>query len=214
MIYAPQKHHRRSLRLEDYNYAHSGAYFITIVAQNRQCIFGEVVNGKIELNQFGHILAEEWEKSESIRQEIELDAFVVMPNHIHGIVIMNSDVGATGRSPSPSGPPKRSLGAFVGGFKSAVTTRINQFRGTPGAAIWQRNYYEHVIRNEESLNRIRQYIVDNPTRWSFDPENPTAISPEPKDAWLMPDRPLTRLQSRVGATGLSPLRIQTPSKGS
>ena len=184
MIYAPQKHHRRSLRLEDYNYAHSGAYFITIVAQNRQCIFGEVVNGKIELNQFGHILAEEWEKSETIRQEIELDAFVVMPNHIHGIVIMNSDVGATGRSPVRSGPTKRSVGALIAGFKSVITKRINQLRSTPGMPIWQRNYYEHVIRNEASLNRIRQYILNNPARWAFDPENPIATSPEPKDVWL------------------------------
>ena len=184
MKYDPDTHHRRSVRLKNYNYAESGAYFVTIVARNRQCIFGDVVDRKIELNKFGHILVEEWKRSKDLRQEIDLDAFVVMPNHIHGVVIMiNHDVGATGRSPFPSGPAKRSLGAFVGGFKSPVTTRINQLRGTPGIPIWQRNYYEHVIRDEESLNRIRQYIVDNPARWSFDPENPTATSPEPKDAW-------------------------------
>ena len=196
MKYDPEIHHRRSVRLKNYDYAESGAYFVTVISQNRQCIFGEVVDGKIELNEFGHILAEEWERSNKIRQEIELDAFVVMPNHIHGIVTIDV-VGATGRSPSPSGPPKRSLGAFVGGFKSAVTTRINQFRGTPGAAIWQRNYYEHVTRDEESLNRIRQYILDNPARWASDPENPTARPPEPKDAWLASegDQPVAPTES-------------------
>ena len=179
MTYEPQKNHRRSLRLESYNYADSGAYFVTIVAQNRQCIFGNVVDSKIELNEFGRILAEEWERSKDIRQEIALDAFVAMPNHIHGVLIMtNHDVGATGRSPFPSGPSKRSLGAFVGGFKSAVTTRINQLRGTPGVPIWQRNYYEHIIRDDESLkNRIREYIADNPIRWEFDAENPDAKTP-------------------------------------
>jgi len=178
MTYEPQKHHRRSLRLENYNYADSGAYFVTIVAQNRQCIFGNVVDSKIELNEFGRILAEEWERSKDIREEIALDAFVAMPNHIHGVLIMtNHDVGATGRSPFPSGLSKRSLGAFVGGFKSAVTMRINQLRGTPGVPVWQRNYYEHVIRSEESLNRIREYIADNPIRWEFDAENPDAKTP-------------------------------------
>ena len=122
------------------------------------------MESKIELNEYGRILAEEWERSKDIRQEVELDAFVAMPNHIHGIVMVTIDVGATGRSPFPSGPSKRSLGAFVGGFKSAVTTRINQLRGTPGVRIWQRNYYEHMIRDEESLNRIREYIADNPIR--------------------------------------------------
>jgi putative transposase len=88
-------------------------------------------------------------------------------------------VRATGRSPFPSGPSKRSLGAFVGGFKSAVTTRINQLqlRDTPGVPVWQRNYYEHIIRNKESLNRIREYIADNPIRWEFDAENPDAKTP-------------------------------------
>ena len=106
MTYEPQKHHRRSLRLENYNYADSGAYFVTIVAQNRQCIFGNVVDSKIELNEFGRILAEEWERSKDIRQEIALDAFVAMPNHIHGVLIMtNHDVGATAGRPSRPGRP-------------------------------------------------------------------------------------------------------------
>src|SRR5919108_4995307 len=185
MTYEPQKHQRRSMRLANYNYAEFGAYFVTIVAHNRRCIFGEVVDGKIELNDLGQIVTEEWERSHHIRKEIGLDGFVVMPNHLHGIVMIRP-VGATGRSPSLSGPLKRSLGACVAGFKSAVTTRINQLCVTPGLRIWQRNYYEHIIRDEESLNRIRQYILDNPAGWSLDPENPTATSPEPKDVWRVP----------------------------
>ena len=185
MEYKPRRRDRKTLRLESYDYRQPGAYFVTIVAHARQSIFGEVVDQNVKLNDFGQIVTEEWERSNQIRCEIGLDAFVVMPNHLHGIVMINP-VGATGWSPSPSAPFKRSLGAFVAGFKSAVTTRVNQLRGTPGVPIWQRNYYEHVIRSEESLNRIRQYIAENPGRWLFDPENPTATSPEPKDAWRAP----------------------------
>jgi putative transposase len=175
MKYDPPKHHRRSLRLKEYDYAQSGAYFVTLVAHNRQCIFGQFVNGDIALNEFGQIVSEEWTRSAAIRQEIELDAFIVMPNHIHGIVIItNRSVGATGRSPLLAGPPKHSLGPFIGGFKSAATKRINEIRSTPGLPIWQRNYYEHIIRYEESLDRIREYVLTNPAGWEFDPENPAA----------------------------------------
>jgi len=173
-----EKQHRRLIRLKGYDYAQEGMYFFTICTYDRQFLFGNVLTGEMELNEFGHIVAEEWRKSTVIRHEIELDMFIVMPNHLHGIVTMTDrDVGATGWSPFPSGPSKRSLGAFVGGFKSVVTTRINQLRGTPGVPVWQRNYYEHIIRDEESLNRIRRYIADNPTRWEFDPENPEAKTP-------------------------------------
>ena len=121
--------------------------------------------------------------------------FVVMPNHVHGIIVIAEVLErATSRSPLHSGPTKRSLSAFVGGFKSAVTKRIGELRGQPGrigelrgqpgTPIWQRNYFEHVIRNEKSLQGIRQYIVDNPARWEFDRENPLATRPEPKSAWL------------------------------
>src|SRR5258706_12910393 len=126
----PDGKHRRSIRLQDYDYALAGAYFITIVAKDRQCLFGEIVDGQIQLNDCGQIVQDEWEKSAQIRQEIELDAFVVMPNHIHGIVVITLETGrATGRSPLQSGPAKRSLGAFVAGFKSVVTKRINMTRG-------------------------------------------------------------------------------------
>lgn len=175
---------RRSIRLHDFDYASAGAYFITIVTQDRKCLFGEIVDKEIRLNALGRTVQNEWEKSAQIREEIELDAFVVMPNHVHGVVmITDRSVRATGRSPLQSGPFSRSLGAFVSGFKSVVTKRVNELRGTPRTPVWQRNYFEHVIRNEESLHRIRQYIIDNPTRWEFDRENPAALKPDPKYTW-------------------------------
>ena len=133
MKYDLEKYHRRSIRIRGYDYWQGGMYFVTICTRDRESLFGEVVDGDVRLNKFGHIVREEWEISAVIRREIELDAFVVMPNHVHGIVIITvGNVGATGRSPLRSGPPKRSLGALVGGFKSAVTKRINDLRGTPG----------------------------------------------------------------------------------
>lgn len=100
-----------------------------------------------------------------------------MPNHVHGIIVLKDRnvVGATGRSPSRSGPYRHSLGAFVAGFKSAVVKRIHLLRGAPAAPIWQRNYYEHVIRDEESLNRIQDYVLNNPKQWDSDPENPARL---------------------------------------
>ena len=138
----------------------------------------------MRLSHYGRIVDQEWKISAKIRREITLDAFVVMPNHIHGIIfIEESAVGATGGSPVRSGPRRRSLGSFLSGFKSATTKRINDLQRTPGLSVWQRNYYEHVIRNEQSLDRIREYIANNPARWDFDRENPAATNPEPMDVW-------------------------------
>ena len=184
MTIRPETRRRRSIRLQDYDYALAGGYFITMVTQDRKCLFGEIVDGEIKLNDWGKTVQDEWEKSAQIRKEIELDAFVVMPNHFHAIVMITDGTGrATGRSPLQSGPSRRSLGALVGGFKSVVTRSINEFRGSPGRPVWQRNYFEHVIRDENSLNRIRQYILDNPMRWEFDRENPAAAQPESEFVW-------------------------------
>lgn len=179
-----QARNRRSIRLQDYDYKRAGAYFITIVTQNHKCMFGEIVDGEMRPNDWGQIVQDEWENSRQIRREIELDVFIVMPNHIHGVVVIADGLGrATGRSPLQSGPSRRSLGAFVGGFKAVVTKRINARRGSPGTPVWQRNYFEHVIRSEDSLNRIRQYMLDNPMRWEFDRDNPASTKPEPENAW-------------------------------
>ena len=185
MTYDPATHNRRSIRLREYDYAQAGAYFVTICTQHRECLFGEIVDGRARLNAPGEVVAAEWSRSARIRREIELDSFVVMPNHVHGIVVIR-DVGAHGRAPllpSPPYRPPRSLGSFVAGFKSAATKRINAIRGTPGLPVWQRNYYEHVIRNEDDLDRVRRYIAENPLRWEEDPENPLSVSaPRPRRA--------------------------------
>jgi putative transposase len=187
MNYDPTRHHRRSIRLPAYDYAQAGAYFVTMVTHKRQCLFGEIVGGQMRLATHGQVVSEQWLRSALVRGEIELDAFVVMPNHIHGIVIMRVQpmaVGAHGcaplhgRAPLPSSSlyrPPRSLGSLVAGFKSAATKRINEIRGTLGVPVWQRNYYERVIRNSEELNRVRQYIIDNPAHWEEDRENPNNV---------------------------------------
>ena len=190
MTHDPARHHRRSIRLRDYDYTQAGAYFVTLCAQGRECLFGTITAGEMVLNELGQIVHEEWKRSSEIRREIELDEFVVMPNHMHGIVwiVEMNDVRADGRPPQPnpvrahgraSQPPQRapkSLGSFVAGFKSAVTKRINEQRGMPRVPVWQRNYYEHIIRNDADLQRIRQYIVNNPLKWELDqlhPNNPS-----------------------------------------
>ncbi|MCR4438784.1 MAG: transposase [bacterium] len=192
-------HHRRSIRLPGYDYAQAGAYFVTMCTHDRACLFGRVVDGEMRLNALGEIVREEWLRSAQIRREIRLDPdeFVVMPNHIHGIVWILDDVGAHRRAPlhraSLHGAPlrnglwrpPRSLASFVAGFKSATTRRINAWRGTPGAAVWQRNYWEHVIRDDASLRRICAYIQTNPLRWHLDRENPQREGIEDERAFVL-----------------------------
>ncbi|RMF82454.1 MAG: transposase [Chloroflexi bacterium] len=183
--YNPDKHHRRSIRLPDYDYRNDGAYFVTIVTKDRTCLFGDVVNDAMRLNVLGIFVAEEWLRTAIVRPYVELDAFIIMPNHLHGIIILHDvpkreSVGATRRvAPTtetphkPKGPASGSIGAIIGQFKSAATKRINAHRDTPGAALWQRNYYEHIIRDLDDLNRIRAYIAANPAQWAVDRENPS-----------------------------------------
>jgi len=185
--YQRRKHTRRSIRLKGYDYSRSGAYFITICTIDRTCLFGDIIDCAMVLNKQGTIVADEWCKTPRIRREIELDAWMVMPNHFHGIVILRSGRCRSDRPEckgdrpvAPTGPLPRSLGALIAGFKSAVTKRINELQNTPGAKLWQRNYYEHIVRNENELNQIRRYIVDNPAQWEHD-------------------------RNFVGATGRSPL---------
>jgi REP element-mobilizing transposase RayT len=182
-VYDPEKHHRRSIRLRGYDYRLPGAYFVTICSYRWRCLFGEVIEGQMVPNAYGTVVHDEWCQSAKIRQEIRLDEFVVMPNHVHGIVVIIDDVGATGWSPvggatgrSPlhvrPGPPPRSLGSFIAGFKSATTHRINGIRDTPGTPVWQRNYYEHIIRTEDECDEVRTYIQENPLRWDLDENHP------------------------------------------
>ncbi|WP_159790019.1 transposase [Sodalinema gerasimenkoae] len=190
MTYDPRIHHRRSIRLPHYNYAQPGLYFITICAYQRQCLFANISNGSIELTTYGEIVAEEWKRSSDIRNEIQLDTWVVMPNHFHGLVEIvggtANRVGADGRtanrmransrSPQRDRMKSKSISSLISGFKSAVTYRINGLRQTPGNPVWQRNYYEHIVRNESECDRLRDYIFQNPHRWQQDqlhPDNPS-----------------------------------------
>ena len=172
-LQGPSPPRRKTNRLKGYDYAQAGAYFVTICAQDRACLFGSISNGKMRLNDIGNIVAEEWMKTGEIRIGMELDAWVVMPNHFHGIIVIVDSRRRGGPAGRPYGPRPRSVGALVAGFKSAATKRINALRGTPGTPVWQRNYHEHIIRNGDSLDRIREYIFGNPSRWATDRENPS-----------------------------------------
>ncbi len=195
MTYNPDIHHRRSIRLHEYDYSAAGAYFVTLCAFQRECLFGEIVDGEIVLNEMGRTVAAEWEKTPTMRPNVSLDVFAIMPNHIHGILFVRDDivgahcmhpddvhmgadrahVGAVETRAHISAPLRRqsgSIGSILAGFKSATTKRINQYRNNPGCPVWQRNYYERVIRNDRELARAREYIVDNPMKWALDKENP------------------------------------------
>jgi REP element-mobilizing transposase RayT len=174
-IYNKRMADRRSIRLQDYDYTQDGAYFVTLLTYRRRLLFGEVAEDDVELSTLGCVAEECWLTIPDHFPGVELDMFVVMPNHVHGIIVINrwetntSYVRATHVSPLQSrGPQSGSLGAIIGSYKSAVTRRINRIRETPGAPVWQRNYYEHIMRNERSLNAIREYILHNPARWAED----------------------------------------------
>ena len=165
MSYDPNFHHRRSIRLQGYDYSQAGAYFVTLCVQRRECLLGEIVEQQMQLNQYGEIVLGWWNNVPDHFSGVDLDAFVVMPNHIHGVLVLSQE--------SPQ-PPK--LGQIVAYFKYESTKRVNVFRSTPGLRLWQRNYYEHIIRNESSLQEIRDYIATNPMRWIEDqlhPERPS-----------------------------------------
>ena len=170
--------HRRSIRLKDYDYAGAGAYFITVCTLYRECLFGDVLNGEMRLNRFGLAVREEWLRTSEMRQGVETDAFVVMPNHVHGVILITDGAGTARRAPTDERfgiPVCGSVPTLVRALKSAWTRRINQARNTPGALVWQRNFHEHVIRGENELDRLRQYITDNPGRWEEDDNHPTRL---------------------------------------
>ena len=225
--YDPNIHHRRSIRLKGYDYSQMGVYFITICCQDRTCLFGDVVDGEMVLNEYGRIALEEWIKTTTIRPNVELREFVIMPNHIHAIIRFigegecNSPNGKvelrtpenltdafntpqpssctclndqrrgeshspnenenlcapietgecnsnqqTGECNSPLRGPSQTVGAVVRGYKSAVTKKLNELG--IGCSVWQRNYYEHIIRNEQSYINIAEYIIKNPAKWQED----------------------------------------------
>jgi putative transposase len=173
-----KKFNRQSIRLRGFDYTSSGAYFVTVCCHQRETLFGDILEHEMFLNCFGEIVLEEWEISAQRRKELTLGEFVVMPNHVHGIVWLHQNVVSVGAVPinvvqTAPNPPTinvvpKSLGAFVRAFKSAVTKRIDESRGTPKFPIWQRNYHEHIVRNDSSLYRIQDHIQNNPRTWQED----------------------------------------------
>ena len=196
MTYNPIIHRRRSIRLNGYDYAQAGAYFITICTKNRQCLFGRVEYDKMILTDAGNIAYNEWLKTPQIRPNVVLDVFIIMPNHIHGIIIITNDRRGELHSPqkydgenrrgelhsplvmhspnikqgecdSPLRSPSNTIGAMVRGYKSAVTKQIKSLDNTIDC-VWHRNYYEHIIRDARAYNNISNYIINNPAKWVDD----------------------------------------------
>ena len=189
MTFNPAIHHRQSIRLQEYDYASAGAYFVTLCAFQRECLFGEISfsvgagskpalskpalskttqegePASMELNDFGTLVDFTWHDLPNHNQNICLDMFVIMPNHVHGIIVIEN--GRAGLEPAPT------LSEIIRQFKTFSSKRINQCRDSPGCPVWQRNYYERVIRNEQELVRAREYIVNNPMKWGLDKENPS-----------------------------------------
>jgi REP-associated tyrosine transposase len=189
MKYDAEKYRPQSIRLKGYDYRQAGAYFVTVCTQERACLFGNVAEGQMRLNDAGQMIERWWFELNQKFTTVETDEFVVMPNHFHGIVVI--PVGADLRvGPIPEGTHAGApLPTIIQWFKTMTTNEY--IRGVKAASwpsfnggLWQRNYYEHIIRNEDSLNRIRQYIIDTPARWAFDRENPAATEPEPEKAWM------------------------------
>ncbi len=164
------------MRLNDYDYRQNGAYFVTVCAYRHANLFGSIEDGVMTPNAIGRIIAEEWRKTAELRPYVGLDGFVVMPNHLHGIIAMFDDeqgaiqqvATAASNSRRSKTLQARSLGAIVGRFKGKVTRRSHELPGYRDLVVWQRNYYEHIIRSEKSLQAIREYIAMNPSRWAED----------------------------------------------
>ena len=171
-------HHRRSSRLQGYDYSQAGAYFVTICTRDRECLLGEITVGadsrvfpEMRLNDAGRAVQQCWIAIPDHFPHVELDVFVVMPNHVHGIVVIVDGRGTACRAPTAEQfgcPVSGSIPTIFRSFKSAVTKCINEMRGTRGEKLWQRNYWEHIVRNESELNRIREYIQNNPAQWELD----------------------------------------------
>jgi putative transposase len=190
---------RQSIRLREHNYGAKAGYFVTLCASERACLFGKIHGGELSLSAVGTIVDEEWRRTADLRTNVILDTYVVMPNHFHAIIFItrpsspelktepddrrpsakrewsSDDRARASQQLAPTMSPRAgSLGTILGQFKAAVTKRVVTLADGPNV-VWQRNYYEHVIRDDADLNRIRKYITDNPANWPEDPENPANL---------------------------------------
>ena len=177
MSYDPEIHRRRSIRLDGYDYSSAGAYFISIVAQGRLCLFGNVVDGVMRLNDGGKMVRHFWDGLPDRFPLIALDEFVVMPNHVHGVIFIRQPAPTTVATAGSTAGVASRLGDVVRVFKSVTTVEYG--KGVRGMGwqrfekrLWQRNYYERVVRNESELGAIREYIANNVKNWELDRENP------------------------------------------
>ena len=193
MEYNPKIHHRRSIRLKGYDYSQAGLYFITICCEDMQCRFGNIENNEMVLNEYGNVAHNEWVKLSERFANFEVDVFQIMPNHMHGVILLNNvaNVGAgftpaqndgqwvgAGFTPAqhdgqPQGiaPTSATIGDIIGSYKSLVANgclKIYKSKNETMGKLWQRNYYEHIIKNESSYKTITEYIVSNPQQWDKD----------------------------------------------
>jgi REP element-mobilizing transposase RayT len=146
---------RKTIRLKDYDYSSAGYYYITICTKDRKCILGKAENDSITVSKLGEIITKNWNALVSMYKHIELNQYVVMPNHIHAIIVLNENCTKT-------------IGDIICGYKSKTAREYNKINKLNGEAIWQRGYYEHIIRNEKELYRIQKYILENPIKWKYD----------------------------------------------
>ncbi len=185
-------HNRKTIRLKEYDYSQNGAYYVTMCTQNERCMFGTIKNGKIVLNDAGRAVENNWQELPQRFLNIKLDEFIVMPNHLHGIIHIvggnvihgvgagfpRPDIGILSRNAPENNPAliidegrgnrAPTLGQILAYYKYGTAKQINAIRNTAGARFWQRNYYEHIIRDEKDLDRIREYITNNPAQWEED----------------------------------------------
>jgi REP element-mobilizing transposase RayT len=158
-----QKRRLSSLRLGDYDYSQEGIYFVTICTQDHKHFFGKIENGKMVLNEIGKIAEKEWLHTENMRKDVRLGTFVIMPNHIHGLICILDPVGA--HCNAPLQPTQNNLSWIIRGFKSTTTKKIRKIFPK---FKWQRSFYDHIVRSDDDLEKIHEYIIFNPEKWELD----------------------------------------------
>jgi putative transposase len=177
MEFDPTKHHRRSIRLRGYDYSQRGIYFVTICTNKKECFLGKVSNGAVVLEDAGWAVRKTWLSLPERFPGAVLDQFVVMPNHLHGVIAIIRQTPRGGKKGAASSAPTTvlpTLGEMMRAFKSVSAIEINCILGRRGRPVWQRNYFEHIVRDGRDLEKIYKYMADNPLQWEFDRENPAA----------------------------------------
>ncbi len=173
---------RRSVRLQTYDYASAGAYFVTICVRQGRCVLGRIVDEKMHTSLHGQIARDCWQKIPSHFPTVELDSLVIMPNHVHGILMLRGNASASNQAETFGRPKRRSLSTVIRSYKAVVSKRTNELCGSTGTA-WQAGFYEHIIRNDKELEATRRYIEFNPLKWALDRENLSATEGDSTEPW-------------------------------